>query len=207
MNQDSVELFSRFSKALAHLIRGDLSVVSSELRYLAGLVGDDEVALARKRCTAIAQTMSMISSGYISGVQEEISVEELAEAFGIDCDAHEVAVVCERARLLHCVGELQSLFGDWRGDILCDGTVRIKLSFVQRPASTAEGEYRSISAYVARKVGDGDVLQSVLVDCFLYSQGWEVQLVHSEGALSVSLTVPPECVRGWQSSNSGARHG
>lgn len=207
MNQDSAELFSRFSKALTHLIRGDLSVVSSELRYLAGLVGDDEVALARKRCTAIAQTISMISSGYVTGVQEEISVEELGEAFGIDCDAHEVAVVCERARLLNCVGELQSLLGVWHGDISFDGSLKIKLSFVQQSASTDEGEYRSISAYVARNAGDGDVVRSVLVDCFFRSQGWKVQLLHSDKALSVSLTVPADCVREWQPSDSGDRHG
>lgn len=207
MNQDSVELFSRFSKSLTHLIRGDLSVVSSELSYLAGLVGDDQVALARKRCTALAQTISLISSGYVAGVQEEISLEELAEAFAIDCGANRFAVVSERARLLHCVGELQILLGEWSGEVVFDGGVKIQLVFAQDNPSSAVGEYESISAYVAQSAGDGEVVRSVLVDYFLYSQGWRIQLSRSHTELRVSLIVPSDCIKEWKRSDSGPIHG
>jgi hypothetical protein len=194
MNRDSEELFSRFLKASTHLIRGDLSVISSELSFLAGLVGEEQVALGRKRCAAVAHTLSMISSGCSTGVQEAISLEELADAFGIACDIQGILVVCERGRLLHCIGELEQLLGAWSGDISFDGAVKINLSLAtqQQADADADGEFNSISAYVAQSAGDGAVLRSVLVDLFLRSQGWAVRLLCSQGGLRLSLIVPCE---------------
>lgn len=192
MNRESEELFSRFLKASTHLIRGDLSVISSELTFLAGLVGDDQVALGRKRCAAVAQTLSIISSGCSVGVQETISSEELARAFGTECSVPGVLVVCERLRLLHFVEELEQLLGPWSGVISFDGAVRIELAHASHQQCDSDDEFDSISAYVAQSAGDKAVLRSVLVDLFFRSQGWAVRVERSQRALRLSLTVPCE---------------
>lgn len=190
MSRESEELFSRFLKVSTHLIRGDLSVISSELTFLAGLVGDEQVALGRKRCTAVAQTLSMISSVSSADVKESLSDKELAQAFGIESNVSGLLVVCERARLSHFVEELEQLLGPWSGGISFDGAVKIELINVPQQQCATEGEFDSISAFVAQSAGDRAVLRSVLVDLFFRSQGWAVRVERSQRALRLTISVP-----------------
>jgi hypothetical protein len=200
----SIEAFSLtlsvLSRALTHVIRGDLSVITNDLTYLAGLVPEGEVERAKARCANIAQFL-----GKLAVLQNGCALQQydLVE-FSKSCIASEVSDITPwSGRMVRCdLQQARFVFDVVANLIVSQGTddglrailnvdadactVTYSKSHVDEPL----GHYNTLSEFVSGARGERAVVDAALSDLVLQMHGWHGSATVTESAVKVSVAIP-----------------
>ena len=177
-------IFSRFSRAFSHVVRGDLSVITNEVSYLATAMPSDELGRVRNRCSQIAAIISKIA-----GLQSDLSlsyvgVESVARTFGaivpsdsrdtVAIDAVKIERLASSIRQIIPSGDIswtaQSLEGE--GVVLC---------LLLPGHQGLGGRYGSWSSFAAKELGERCVVDAVVADLILRAHGWSIGIESKDG--------------------------
>lgn len=190
-----LQLCSRMLRSLAHRVRGDLSVITNDLAYMATLVNPSEVERARDRCSLIAVLMASFDALTEVEPKKEISLESLFRLFGISQEVQgaECAgqvkgsdVQLRQAQIL-----MSELLGSWVARRQYAPEHRELIITLELNRSTdVVGAYRSISAFVGRELGERFVVEAGVIDLILRDHGWLVRVVSENNQTRCILTVP-----------------
>jgi hypothetical protein len=155
-----------------------------------------ELLVSQKRCAAIADVLSAVSSLGASLHKSEATVGELAAAFG----AHNVLVgessfECDLPALGRCVGALRQAIGPWSATLGPDSQGGMHLAIRGAGAKVPDRYHDSVSSYVSeRQAGDLAVLMSAAVDMIIRGHGWSASCCAVEGQCEVLIKIPQACV-------------
>jgi hypothetical protein len=191
--ESELALFGRFSRAFTHILRGDLSVITNEISYLATKLPAGELDRASNRCSQMASTISKIA-----GLNTELSVElipydDIARMFGIRelTPARAGGVYMDRVR-----GERLSLMmryllgGELTGALeISNPEALLSMHLLTLGPETERREYRSWSSFATQERGERYVIEGVVADLLLRACGWGVQIVVGDGRTSAHVSV------------------
>lgn len=191
--ESELALFGRFSRAFTHILRGDLSVITNEISYLATKLPSGELDRATNRCSQMASTISKIAG--LSGEPsiELVSYEEVARMYGATISAPQVVggVFMDRVRAERLALMVRHLFGE-------EFTSCVELSpsgegmIVQLTAAgpTCERrEYVSWSAFAGRERGERYVIEGVVADLLARACAWGVTIRVGEGEVAARVVI------------------
>lgn len=190
--ESEFSIFSRFSGAFSHVVRGDLSVITNEISYLATKMPPEELGRVRNRCSQIAATVSKIA-----GLQSDVSLspasaDTIARAFGailplespefIAIDAVKVERLASSLRQI-----LPSSDASWRAEMREGDAVLLSLHLPHHKGLGAQ--YASWSSFASKELGERSVVDAVVADLISRAHGWTVA-IDSRGGLRCMIRLP-----------------
>lgn len=190
-------VFSRFSQAFSHVVRGDLSVITNELSYLATRYPTEDLSRVRNRCAQMAATISKIAGLESSAQLTHMTASELTRIFGalIAAGDEDQFVRCDVVKVERFASLVRGMFGSspitWssRLDSASDrGSCRITFSSPQK--GFFEREYSSWSEFASKALGERAVIDAVVADLITRAHGWSVSIMTTLGAVSGEISVP-----------------
>ena len=166
------ELTTRLLRSLAHRIRGDLSVITNDLVYLASCYGSSETQRPQMRCESIAASLAMITQ-LTSGVEKErVGGDVLAEVLRLSVtDTVETGSLFSLhvERMKQAMRFMYDLLGPWEGTIRAldssRGVVACRFKFLRREPLAKH--YSGLSKLVAAELGERFVVEATLFDLIL----------------------------------------
>ena len=186
-------IFSRFSRAFSHVVRGDLSVITNEVSYLATQMPSEELGRVRNRCSQIAATISKIA-----GLQSEIATTRLgadaaARIFGavVEQQGDEVVSLdCVKVeRLASSIRQmLPSSDAPWIAHPSSGGVLTLSRNIQGFHGIGAR--YASWSSFASKELGERSVIDAVVADLIMRAHGWRLALESSPQELRCSLFIP-----------------
>jgi hypothetical protein len=185
-------IFTRFARSLTHLLRGDLSVISNELAYLSSVIDKRELLVSQKRCAAIAEVLSTVSSLGAALRKRPTALNQVADTFGVATHfSQECMLDCDCTALARCVGALRQALGPWSATLATGQNGATELSIVA-PAVKAPLHYHdSVSSFVFEQGADDvAVLMSAAVDMIIRGHGWSASCSAVGGQCEVLIKVP-----------------
>ena len=190
--ESELSIFSRFSRAFSHVVRGDLSVITNEVSYLATTTPSDELGRVRNRCSQIAATISKIA-----GLQSDLSLalvgaDSVARTFGVtipNTSRDTVAIDAVKIERLASIIRQMIPRGDlsWTGQPVEAGYVVFSLHLPAHPG--LGGRYGSWSSFAAKELGERSVIDAVVADLIMRAHGWSVGIESKDGLRCV-MRVP-----------------
>ncbi|MFO0417304.1 MAG: hypothetical protein ACK5Y6_08455 [Pseudomonadota bacterium] len=184
---------ARLLRALAHRVRGDLSVITNDLAYIATMIDPTELERPRSRCSKIAHTLGSLSALGSVGRREVVGAELILEKFLIDkgyqaaVNGHQVEVDLEA--LGQMVALLRELCGEWRGDVeLGSDSLECRLRFKEQRQLKAS--YDTMSDFAAAELGERYVVEGCLIDLIGRDHGWVYQVTQLESEAALTVIVP-----------------
>jgi hypothetical protein len=193
--ESELQVCARLLRALAHRVRGDLSVITNDLAYIATMVNPAEVERARARCGRISAGLAHMSALSVSDVKAQTPLSEVTRIFGI-LDGEKSCfgggrVETSQGLLEHAVVLLRELIGEWDA-FLCGETSSesIELLLKARTINDFTGCYASLGSYTVAQVGERFVVEAGLIDLILRDHGWAVAVVCEDHRATIRLTVP-----------------
>jgi hypothetical protein len=196
--KDEVTALPQLIKALVHTVRGDLSVVSNEIDYLSSELQGSQVALARKRCASIADTLSLISVACADGEIEQVSLEEIATRFGFEAPACNKAIRCDRRKLQNVAMALKDLMGPWGGCFEGGCGERVALQLLLERCPAVQGVFLSCGAFSVRASGDKALLRGVFIDYLLSALGWSIRIECQASCGRITVNIPYDSIGGYE---------
>lgn len=184
-SETELELFERFSRALLHVVRGDLSVIQNELAFISAVHGEEHVRSSLGRCRSVAGVLSNLSCARVPALVQSIPVTSVLPGVGAGAALQEWTLRGERASLASALAALPELLGaKVKGAIVASSALRIEIG--HRPADV--GSYNSLSSFVSAEVGELGVMKAVVADLLLRNLGYDVDVeaTPSEVVLVVS---------------------
>ena len=186
-------LFSRFSRAFTHSMRGDLSVITNELSYLATKLPAGELDRASNRCCQMASTISKIAGLQSESLVETISIADLSRMFGA---RNLVLDEGRRYRIDRMRGErlslmLRYLLGEASQGSLAVSEAKSGLSLTLL-GEGPEGPprlYGSWSSFSSQERGERYVIEGVVADLLTRGVGWVVSITAGEGSVLASIQL------------------
>lgn len=189
--ESEFSIFSRFSRAFSHVVRGDLSVITNEVSYLATKMPCEELGRVRNRCSQIATIISKIA-----GLQSELSLslvgaDAVARTFGAilnSCSTDVVAIDAVKVERL-ASGIRQMLpNGDvaWTAQSLEEGIV---LSLYLPHHRGLDEKYGSWSSFASKELGERSVVDAVVADLIMRAHGWTIAIDSKDG-LRCAMHLP-----------------
>jgi hypothetical protein len=192
---------ARLLRALSHIIRGDLSVVTNDLTYLGSIAPPDELERPRGRCVSAAATLAKVNiiTGSISC--DGIPLSALVCELGGSLEVEQALVRGDPSKLAWLGQTLRALFGTIalltvsrmsRGCFAfeCEAPRSPERGAVRRVPGLAR--YGSLGAYASRELGEREVVEASLVDLMFRGFGWELDLLSDEGSVTLRVTAPHE---------------
>jgi hypothetical protein len=195
----TLEVVFKLLRALAHRVRGDLSVLNNDLAYLATVMGESEVGRSRVRLSQIAGMMGEIGalnegagsknlsaldglSPIISGSQKLVGGELL--------DGLYIAVQLDQLLLVGRI--LNELFGVWNiAELSLRDRELLRVALVPRLSFSdklAQGErFGSITEFIEANYGERLVVRGGIADLILLAHGWQVLI--GDGQVTVCVPV------------------
>lgn len=191
--ESELALFGRFSRAFTHILRGDLSVITNEISYLATKLPVGELDRATNRCSQMASTISKIAG--LSGdlTLELIPYDEVARMFGAVSFAPRQGggVYMDRVRGERLALMIRHLLGGTLESSLDIATpdegATIRLVALGPDAETRE--YASWSAFAARERGERYVIEGVVADLLLRACAWGVHISLGHGQVHARVSI------------------
>jgi len=181
---------ARLARSLAHLIRGDLSVINNDLVYLSSLVPPEELERSRARCSQVASTLGKLGALSVEDERGEISGRELAAFFSASVTerAATSVVVCDRSAIGRAASALRELLGEWSGEVR-EGSDSASLSIELRREARHERqeEYTSLSDFAAAEMGERALIDACIAELILRNHGWRVSV---SGGARVTIAIP-----------------
>ncbi len=189
--ESEFSIFSRFSRAFSHVVRGDLSVITNEVSYLATKMPCEELGRVRNRCSQIASIISKIA-----GLQSELSLslvgaDAAARTFGAILNGSSTDVVAIDAvkveRLASGIRQMLPI-GDtaWTAQSLEGGIV---LSLYLPHHQGLGGSYGSWSSFASQELGERSVVDAVVADLIMRAHGWTTAIDSKDG-LRCTMHLP-----------------
>lgn len=181
----ALEVVFKLLRALAHRVRGDLSVLNNDLAYLATVVGESEVERSRGRLTQIAATMGDIGAlNHGAGAKKMAALEALSPIIS-GCEnilggemLNGLFVVAQREQIL-LVGRIFSeLFGSWNRVEVSREERDILRVMLTPKASCLEKLSKgavcsSITEIVEVTHGERGVVKGGVVDLIFFAHAWQ----------------------------------
>jgi hypothetical protein len=194
MIENELAIFARFARSLTHLLRGDVSVISNELVYLSSVIDKRELLVSQKRCAAIAEVLSTVSSLGTILHKSPTSIRALADTFGAAEDiASELVVECDAAALGRCGTALRRVLGSWSATVSVVASGRVELAFTANALAAPARYHDSLSSYVSEQgTDDVAVLMSAAVDMIIRGHGWRVSCSAHGERCKVLIEIPAE---------------
>jgi len=205
MNQDSrqvnehqeldIELIERLSRTLLHTLRGDLSVLQSELSYLSGLYAEKEVACALSRCRSIAAKLTTLEAFRAPTERNEgTSLDEILRGLDFEAASIQGAKDFRRSDLQTALSFLpRSLrrspqsctFERVSGDVHVTMRLAVENDPFGRPFRGT-----SLSRFTQGRFSDVTVLEALVADFILRAHGWRVLLECTGHDISCTFQGP-----------------
>lgn len=182
--ESEFSIFSRFSGAFSHVVRGDLSVITNEISYLATKMPSEELGRVRNRCSQIAATVSKIA-----GLRSEVSLspgsaDAIVRAFGaaLPLEAPEFIAI-DTVKLERLASSLRQILpsGDaaWRAEMREGDAVLLSLYLPFYKG--LGGQYGSWSSFASKELGERSVVDAVVADLISRAHGWTVAIDSRDG--------------------------
>ncbi len=198
--EKSSRILSILSRSLTHVIRGDLSVITNDLTYLAGLVPAGEVERAKTRCANIGQFL-----GKLAVLQDGFTPNShtLAE-FSKSCLGFEVSdsercpdsmVWCDPQKIQNAFGIIANLIdshGIGSGSKAVMDVGADVCTVVHSGARIDEplGSYRTLSDFAGSARGERSVVDAALGDLIFEMHGWSAVANVKEFGIEISVVLP-----------------
>lgn len=192
--ESELTLFSRFSRAFSHVVRGDLSVITNEVSYLATQMPSEELERVRNRSSQMAATVSKIA-----GLQSDVSpslleVAHAARIFGavLTQPSESQLVALDRVKVERLASSLREMFksSDTTWTAQCSNEESLVLS-LRVPSHLGSGaRYASWSSFASRELGERSVIDAVVADLIMRAHGWGLLIDSSEHGLECSMFIP-----------------
>ncbi|MEY4701835.1 MAG: hypothetical protein RL326_2022 [Pseudomonadota bacterium] len=192
---------ARLLRALSHIVRGDLSVITNDLTYLSTIAPPEELERPRARCASAAATLGKVNIITGSMSLEGISLSAIVRELGGTCEV-ESALVRGDSRKLAWIG--QTLRGLIDGLVVRSVTRAPRDSFVfecyagssaereRRRGSLNEASYSSLGEYASHELGEREVVEASLLDLLFHGFTWELCLESDAAGVVLRLVVPRE---------------
>ena len=190
-------LFGRLTRALSHVARGYLSVITNEVSYLATKLPAAELGRARNRCSQMAATISMIA-----GLQEEMATSlvdwrKVLDIFGALYPSDDLSrvVSIDRVKIERLASILRQMLPGtdvlWRAKVHKEGEAE-KLGLF-KTISKGDGPsatYGSWSSFASKELGERAVIDGVVADLIMRAHGWTVLILSSPSEVECKLSIP-----------------
>ena len=174
-------LFSRFSRAFTHSMRGDLSVITNELSYLATKLPAGELDRASNRCCQMASTISKIAGLQSESLVETISIADLSRMFGA---RNLVLDEGRRYRIDRMLGEAS------QGSLaVSEAKSGLSLTLLGEGPEGPPRLYGSWSSFSSQERGERYVIEGVVADLLTRGFGWVVSITAGEGSVLASIQL------------------
>ncbi len=191
--ESELAIFSRFSTAFSHLVRGDLSVITNEVSYLATTMPSEELGRVRNRCSQIAATVSKIA-----GLRGEMSptplgVDEVAAIFGARLGSSPSETISlDRVKIERLASSIRQIFADADTPWIAEWSSENGLSlFLRIPNSRGQTRrYASWSSFAAGELGERSVIDAVVADLIMRAHDWRLVIELDERCLSCGVFIP-----------------
>ena len=186
-------LFSRFSRAFTHSMRGDLSVITNELSYLATKLPAGELDRASNRCSQMASTISKIAGLQSESLVETVSLEDLSRMFG----ARNLVLDESRGyRIDRTRGERLALMlrylleeGSQGSLVVSEAKNSLCLTLSSDGPDGTPRLYGSWSSFSSQERGERYVIEGVVADLLTRGFGWVVSITAGEGSVLASIQL------------------
>lgn len=192
--ESEVAIFSRFSRAFSHVVRGDLSVITNEVSYLATSMPCEELGRVRNRCAQIAATVSKIAGLKSEVSSEPIAAEKAAAIFGARLSPGASGTVSlDRVKIERLASIVRHLFGD--GDIpwTAEWSEEFGLGLsirVPKPSGLVK-RYSSWSSFAAGELGERAVIDAVVADLIMRAHEWRLAIGVEDRCVACHIFIPP----------------
>lgn len=190
---------ARLLRALSHIVRGDLSVVTNDLTYLSSIAPPEELERPRARCASAAATLAKVNviTGCISS--DGILLSSVVRELGSPLEVEQALVRGDPSKLAWLGQTLRALFGTItlrtvirmpheRVTFECDAPRSPERGGARRVSGLAR--YRSMGEYASRELGEREVVEASLVDLVLRGFGWELDMLSDERGVTLRVTAP-----------------
>jgi hypothetical protein len=190
-------IFSRFSQAFSHVVRGDLSVVTNELAYLASRLPSEDLSRVKNRCAQMAATISKIA-GLESALRvSPVEATTLARVFSADPASalDETTVSYDPIKIERLATIIRQMCGEgggaWSARVERESEA-VFFSFVSPRGLEGEESKRfhSFSEFASRVLGERSVIDGVVADLIIRAHGWSVSLLVSPRSTEGEISVP-----------------
>lgn len=197
-DQSELQVCARILRALAHRIRGDLSVITNDLAYIATLIDPNETERARNRCSRISTELAKIN---LVGSGEELKATTLGQAIrpfgavdklGDRISAVEVRVA--QATIEQAVALLREIFGTWKLRIdEHSARLQLTLQLNEMPQARVEAgrvqrtEYSSIGDFAHEHLGERCAVEAGVIDLIFSCHGWSVTVRCDEKLVVIEM--------------------
>jgi two-component sensor histidine kinase len=209
MVASELDLCARLLRALAHRVRGDLSVITNDLAYIATLIDPAELERPRSRCAKIAQTLGALSA--LAGTErvESIDLATFAQRVGLKraegVSDRQAKFEVDTEAFSRSLTLLRELCGELSGEVILSeqesGGINCAISFNQPRA--IKGTYQAMSDFAAAELGERFVVEGCLIDLIACDNRWSYE-IKQDGAQVVALVKIPAS---WQSENTERHSG
>jgi len=186
-------IFGRFSRAFSHVVRGDLSVITNEVSYLATQMPSEELGRVRNRCSQMAATISKIAGLQSDVATTPLGVDAAARIFGVALEGRGEAVVsldCVKIERLASI--LRQMMPPSDAPWMAAGVDRSVLT-LSRSIQDFQGigsRYASWSSFASKELGERSVIDAVVADLIMRAHGWRLAIESSPEGLRCSLFIP-----------------
>ena len=194
------QLCSSLSRALAHRLRGDLSVVTNDLAYISTIVDPSEVARARTRCIRMADALAVL--GVLPGELELqlLEIESIANLFEIRPvipNASWGRLLVDPRQLEQFTTLLKDLIGSWSGPVtpvvaqdIYESDFSPVFKFIFSEQKELRQRYFSLADFSLAELGERSVVEGCLADLIVRAHNWRVE-IEQEGPLVVMWMMIP----------------
>jgi len=203
-SESELQVCARVLRALAHRIRGDLSVITNDLAYIATVIDPAEVERARSRCSRISTTLAHIGAlgglearsteGYLMPLSEVVAFFGVRGAGGEWHERFATYKVGVTGALLNRLRPLLvGLIGDWEA-FLCDQGQLLtdSISVLIRSSRSLDfsQSYRSLGSFAAERLGESSVVEAGLIDLILRDLRWSIAIESADRQVTLRLKIP-----------------
>lgn len=190
-------VFSRFSQAFSHVVRGDLSVITNELSYLATRYPTEDLSRVRNRCAQMAATISKIAGLESSARLTQSSTTDIARIFSAIVSTLDDARVLQldMVKVERFASIVRAMLGgastEWRAHGGSGShNESFALSFSCSRVGGAERVYSSWSEFASKLLGERSVIDAVVADLIMRAHGWSVSIETRSGGVTGQILIP-----------------
>jgi hypothetical protein len=192
--ESEVAIFSRFSRAFSHVVRGDLSVITNEVSYLATRMPCEELGRVRNRCAQIAATVSKMAGLRSEMAWEPIDVEKAAAIFGARLTPDASGMVSlDRVKIERLASIVRHLFGDTDVPWNAEWSEHVGLSLsirVPKPSGQVR-RYSSWSSFAAGELSERAVIDAVVADLIMRAHEWRLAIDVEDRCVACHIFIAP----------------
>jgi len=192
--ESELAIFSRFSRAFSHVVRGDLSVITNEVSYLATTMPSEDLSRVRNRCSQIAATVSKIAGLKSEFCPLPLSVLEAAGIFGARLrDTPTEMILLDRVKVERLSSIVCQMLGDgdssWIATWSPEGGLALSVQIPKCLGPSAR--YGSWSSFAAGELGERAVIDAVVADLIMRAHGWRLGIELEERLMRCHIFIPP----------------